>query len=132
MALDSAEVGSAELGGAWGRCLLCGCSIEACGTRKLRIGLLLFGANRLKDAGETRTRRLRLVLLRGNAWVVSAVDVFLLPLALLLLVDLLLIETRLLLRQRLLIDMVLLLLRRRCLLITRVMLRLAAYVGSGG
>lgn len=131
MALDSAEVDSAEF---WRR-LLGGCSIEACGTRKLRIGLLLFGANRLKDAGETRTRRLRLVLLlRGNAWVVRTVDVFLLPLALLLLVDLLLIETRLLLRlrQRLLIDMVLLLLRRRCLLITRVMLRLAAYVGSGG
>lgn len=130
MALDSAEVDSAEFG--WR--LLCGCSIEACGARKLRIGLLLlFGANRLKDAGETRTRRLRLLLVRGNAWVVRTVDVFLLPLALLLLVDLLLIETRLLLRQRLLIDMVLLLLRRRkCLLITRVMLRLAAYVGSGG
>lgn len=130
MALDSAEVDSAE----FGRRLLCGCSIEACGSRKLRIGLLLlFGANRLEDAGETRTRRLRLVLLRGNAWVVRTVDVFLLPLTLLLLVDLLLIETRLLLRlrQRLLIDMVLLR-RRRCLLITRVMLRLAAYVGSGG
>lgn len=128
MSLDSAEVDSAEFGR-----LLCSCSIEACGTRKLLILLLLFGANRLKDAGETRTRRLRLVL-RGNAWVVRTVDVFLLPLELLLLVDLL-IETRLLLRlrQRLLIDMVLLLLlRRRCLLITRVMLRLAAYVGSGG
>lgn len=131
MALDSAEVDTAE----FGRRLLCGCSIEACGTRKLLILLLLFGANCLKDAGKARTRRLRmLLLLRGNAWVVRTVDVFLLPLALLLLVDLLLIETRLCLwrRQRLLIDMVLLWLRRRCLLITRVMLRLAAYVGSGG
>lgn len=126
MALDSAEVDSAE----FGRRLLCSCSIEACGSRKLLIVLLLFGANRLEDAGKTRTRRLRLLLVRGNAWVVRTVDVFLLPLALLLLVDLLLIETSLLLRQRLLIDMVLL--RRRCLLITRVMLRLAAYVGSGG
>lgn len=124
MSLDSAEVDSAEFGGR----LLGSCSIEACGSGNWLI-LLLFGPDRLKDAGETRTRRLRL-LLRGNAWVVRTVDVFLLPLAFLLLVDLL-IETRLLrLRQRLLIDMMLL--RRRCLLITRVMLRLAAYFGSGG
>lgn len=85
-----------------------------------------------------------LLLLGGNAWVVRTVDVFLLPLALLLMVQL--IETRLLRRRRLLIVLLivmvllllLLLLRRSdgdrwCWLITRVMLRsLAAYVGSGG
>lgn len=76
-----------------------------------------------------------MLLLGGNAWVVRTVDVFLLPLALLLVVDL--IETRLL-RRRLIVLLIvvvlLLLLRRsdRCWLITRVMLRsLAAYVGSG-
>lgn len=80
-----------------------------------------------------------LLLLGGNAWVVRTVDVFLLPLALLLVVEL--IETRLL--RRLLIVLLIvvvvllrLLLRRSdrwCWLITRVMLRsLAAYVGSGG
>lgn len=81
---------------------------------------------------------LMLLLLGGNAWVVRTVDVFLLPLALLLVVEL--IETRLLRRLLivLLIVVVLLLLLlrrsdRRCWLITRVMLRsLAAYVGSGG
>lgn len=85
-----------------------------------------------------------MLLLGGNAWVVRTVDVFLLPLALLLVVEL--IETRLLRRRRLLIVLLivmvvlllLLLLRRSdgdrwCWLITRVMLRsLAAYVGSGG
>lgn len=76
------------------------------------------------------------MLLGGNARVVRTVDVFLLPLALLLVVDL--VETRLLRRRLivLLIVVVLLLLRRSdrwCWLITRVMLRsLAAYVGSGG
>lgn len=83
------------------------------------------------------------MLLRGNAWVVRTVDVFLLPLAFLLLVDL--IETRLLLLRLLIVLLIvlivmvlllllllLLLLKRRFLLITRVMLRLAAYVGSGG
>lgn len=78
-----------------------------------------------------------MLLLGGNAWVVRTVDVFLLPLALLLVVDL--IETRLLrLRQLLIVLLIvvvlLLLLRRsdRCWLITRIMLRsLAAYVGSG-
>lgn len=84
------------------------------------------------------------MLLGGNAWVVRTVDVFLLPLALLLVVEL--IETRLLRRRRLLIVLLivvvvlllLLLLRRSdgdrwCWLITRVMWRsLAAYVGSGG
>lgn len=79
-----------------------------------------------------------LLLLGGNAWVVRTVDVFLLPLALLLVVEL--IETRLLRRLLivlLIVVVVLLLLLRRsdrwCWLITRVMLRsLAAYVGSGG
>lgn len=79
-----------------------------------------------------------MLLLGGNAWVVRTVDVFLLPLALLLVVEL--IETRLLRRLLIVLLIVvvvlLLLLRRsdrRCWLITRVMLRsLAAYVGSGG
>lgn len=84
-----------------------------------------------------------MVVLRGNAWVVRTVDVFLLPLAFLLLVEL--IVTRLLLLRRLLIVLLLivlivvelrLLLRLRLRLerwlITRVVLRLAACVGSGG
>lgn len=78
-----------------------------------------------------------MLLLGGNAWVVRTVDVFLLPLALLLVVEL--IVTRLLRRLLivlLIVVVVLLLLRRSdrwCWLITRVMLRsLAAYVGSGG
>lgn len=80
-----------------------------------------------------------LVLMGGNAGVERTVDVFLLPLTVLL-VDL--IETRLLRRLIVLLIVVmmmllLLLLRRSdrwCRLITRVMLRssLAAYVGSGG
>lgn len=79
-----------------------------------------------------------MVVLRGNAWVVRTVDVFLLPLAFLLLVEL--IVTRLLLRRliKLLLLIVLivvdlrLLLRLERWLITRVVLRLAACVGSGG
>lgn len=76
-----------------------------------------------------------LMLMGGNAWVERTVDVFLLPLAVLL-VDL--IETRLLRRLIVLLIVVMLMLLRRsdrwCRLITRVMLRssLAAYVGSGG
>lgn len=77
------------------------------------------------------------MLMGGNAWVERTVDVFLLPL-MVLLVDL--VETRLLRRLIVLlivVMMMLLLLRRSdrwCRLITRVMLRssLAAYVGSGG
>lgn len=77
------------------------------------------------------------MLMGGNAWVERTVDVFLLPLAVLL-VDL--IETRLLRRLivLLIVVMLMLMLLRRsdrwCRLITRVMLRssLAAYVGSGG
>lgn len=77
-----------------------------------------------------------MVVLRGNAWVVRTVDVFLLPLALLLLVEL--IVTRLLLLRRLmellLIVLIVVELRLRLerWLITRVVLRLAACVGSGG
>lgn len=78
-----------------------------------------------------------LMLMGGNAWVERTVDVFLLPLTVLL-VDL--IETRLLWRLivLLIVVMLMLMLLRRsdrwCRLITRVMLRssLAAYVGSGG
>lgn len=76
-----------------------------------------------------------LMLMGGNAWVERTVDVFLLPLTVLL-VDL--IETRLLRRLIVLLIVVMLMLLRRsdrwCRLITRVMLRssLAAYVGSGG
>lgn len=75
------------------------------------------------------------MLMGGNAWVERTVDVFLLPLTVLL-VDL--IETRLLRRLIVLLIVVMLMLLRRsdrwCRLITRVMLRssLAAYVGSGG
>lgn len=79
-----------------------------------------------------------MVVLRGNAWVVRTVDVILLPLAFLLLVEL--IVTRLLLRRliKLLLLIVLIVVELRLLLrlerwlITRVVLRLAACVGSGG
>lgn len=76
-----------------------------------------------------------MVVLRGNAWVVRTVDVFLLPLAFLLLVEL--IVTRLLLRRliKLLLLIVLIVelrLRLERWLITRIVLRLAACVGSGG
>lgn len=142
MSLDAPEVDSTELGSSLSRLLRRGGrSVEAGGSRELRLLLLLllFVANRLKDAGEARTRWLRLSL---NARVVRTVDVFLLPLALLLLVDL--VETRLMRRLSLIVLLIALivmlllrlLLRRtdddRCRLITRVLLRLAAYVGSGG
>lgn len=78
-----------------------------------------------------------MVGLRGNAWVVRTVDVFLLPLALMLLVQL--IVTRLLLLRRLIVLLLIVLivelllrLRLERWLITRVVLRLAACVGSGG
>lgn len=80
------------------------------------------------------------MVLRGNAWVVRTVDVFLLPLALMLLVQL--IVTRLLLLRRLIVLLLIVLivvelrlllrLRLERWLITRVVLRLAACVGSGG
>lgn len=78
-----------------------------------------------------------MVVLRGNAWVVRTVDVFLLTLALMLLVQL--IVTRLLLLRRLIVLLLIVLivelllrLRLERWLITRVVLRLAACVGSGG
>lgn len=75
-----------------------------------------------------------MVVLRGNAWVVRTVDVFLLPLAFLLLVEL--IVTRLLLRRLIVLLLIVLIvelrLRLERWLITRVVLRLAACVGSGG
>lgn len=75
-----------------------------------------------------------MVVLRGNAWVVRTVDVFLLPLAFLLLVEL--IVTRLLLRRLIVLLLIVLIvelrLRLERWLITRIVLRLAACVGSGG
>lgn len=74
------------------------------------------------------------MVLRGNAWVVRTVDVILLPLAFLLLVEL--IVTRLLQRRLKVLLLIVLIvelrLRLERWLITRIVLRLAACVGSGG